>query len=135
MDTQRDLFETLPNPHVVGTEASSRYEEMRAACIAFHKANPRVWVLFVQFTFDRINRGFANYSVNAVFERIRWETDQARVDPAQAFKLNNNHRPFYARAFMTRFPQAPEGFFRTRTQTSKASPATGLPELGPQDFQ
>jgi len=35
-----------------------------------------------------------------VFERIRWETDQADVDGRSTFKLNNNYRAFFARWFM-----------------------------------
>ena len=112
---------------------ASRYEQMRAEAIAFHREHPIVWALFKRFTFDRIERGFAHYSVNAIFERIRWETDQARVDPALEFKLNNNHRAFYARAFMRRYPQH-DGFFRTRFQTSQTAPGSTLPPLGPGDF-
>ena len=41
----------------------------------FHKNNPHVYDLVEQFTFDVINRGYNNYSINSVFERIRWHTD------------------------------------------------------------
>ena len=111
----------------------TRHEEMRDQVIAFSKDNPQVMVLFSKFTFDRINRGFKNYSVNAIFERIRWETDQADHDGISTFKLNNNHRPFYARAWMKINPEH-NGFFRTRKQTSKDEPETNLPPLGPGHF-
>jgi hypothetical protein len=130
---QHSLFESLPNPHAEGSDASSRYEQMRAAAVAFHEAHPRVWLLFLRFTFDRIDKGYKAYSVNAIFERIRWETGEAQVDPEQEFKLNNNHRAFYARAFMHRNPSF-AGFFRTREQTSKAGAPAPRPELGPGDF-
>lgn len=106
---------------------------MREQCITFHQANPKVWVLFQRFTLDRIELGLKHYSVNAVFERIRWETDQAPTDGQAQFKINNNHRPFYARRFMKKYPEH-DGFFRLRQQTSKHEGASGLPELGPQDF-
>lgn len=77
--------------------------------------------------------GFKNYSVNAIFERIRWETDQADVDGKSTFKLNNNYRPFYARRFMKIYVKH-DGFFRLRKQISKGKPATGMEELGPPDF-
>jgi len=111
----------------------SRHQEIREQAQAFHRAHPRVWRLFQRFTLDRISRGFEHYSVNAIFERIRWETDQAPGASEQQFKLNNNYRPFYARGFMLKYPEH-DGFFRTRRQTSKNCPATGLDELKPMDF-
>lgn len=110
----------------------TRYDEMRQQVIAFHKANPKVWELFDKFTRDRINRGFKNYSVNGIFERIRWETAQAKPGDESGFKLNNNYRPFYARAWMELNPDH-DGFFRTRKQTSKNDPASHRPPLT-QDF-
>lgn len=111
----------------------SRYDEMRDQARAFHQAHPKVWELFCKFTRERIARGFKNYSVNGVFERIRWETDQVDVDGKNSFKLNNNFRPFYARGFMVKFPQH-DGFFRIRKQISKNEPATHLPPLNPDFF-
>ena len=112
----------------------SRYDQMLAAVKKFHKENPKVWVLFSRFSFELIDRGFKNYSANAVFERIRWETDQADSDGRTTFKVNNNHRAFYSRAWMKKHPEH-DGFFRKREQTSKDCDAVDLPELGPQDFE
>jgi hypothetical protein len=107
---------------------------MRQQCIAFHKEHPEVWDLFVKFTFELIKRGFQHYAAqHGVFARIRWETDQADVDGNPMFKINNNYSAFYARRFMRMHPRH-DGFFRTRTQTSRVERATNLPELGPQDF-
>ena len=41
----------------------------------YHKQNPQVYDLVERFTFDIIRRGYENYSINSVFERIRWHTD------------------------------------------------------------
>lgn len=111
----------------------TRYEELREDVLRFHGQHPKVWVLFKKFTLERVSRGFQHYSVNAIFERIRWETDQAIVDGKSTFKLNNNYRPFYARAFMRKHPEH-EGFFRTRHQLSHDTEAVGLPPLTPLDF-
>lgn len=111
----------------------SRYDEMREQCNTFHGQHPMVWKLFERFTLERIHRGFGHYSVNAIFERIRWETDQATVDGKTTFKLNNNYRPFYARRFMRLHPDH-EGFFRLRKQISKYEAATGMSELQPVDY-
>ena len=113
--------------------ADSRLEQMRERCNEFHQQHPQVWELFHRFTMDRINRGFEHYSVNAIFERIRWETDQSASEPAE-FKLNNNFRAFYARRWMKMHPEH-DGFFRTRTQTSADDDASTLPELGPADYE
>ena len=109
-----------------------RHEEIRQQVIEFTKDNPDVWRLFCGFTFDRINKGFKNYSANAIFERIRWEKDIGG-DGVTSFKLNNNYRAFYARAFMRKYPQH-DGFFRTREQVSKELPPVNLPELMPSHF-
>lgn len=111
----------------------TRKDEIDEQAEAFHQKYPMVSVLFVKFTNEVISRGFSHYSVNAIFERIRWETDQADVDGKSTFKLNNNYRAWYARKFMERYPEH-EGFFRTRTRISKEQVATDLPELTPEYF-
>ena len=107
----------------------NRRDEMAEQCTAFHRQHPEVWDLFVQFTTEMIDKGFQNYSVNAIFERIRWEKD-AGGDGIELFKLNNNYTAFYGRRFMRMYPEH-QGFFRTREQTSGDESATGLPELTP----
>lgn len=78
----------------------------------YHQENPHVWKLFEKFTFQAIRAGFKNYSVNAIIERIRWHSEvETKGD---IFKINNNHRPYYARYFHHKYPQY-EGFFRTRS--------------------
>ena len=106
----------------------TRYEEMEEAAVKFHKENPKVWEYFVKFTFEVIERGFSKYSVNGVFERIRWETDQADVDGRSTFKLNNNYRAFFARWFMDLYPEY-SGFFRLRAMPSELQLAKNLPDI------
>ena len=111
----------------------TRQEEMREQVSAFHGNHPKVWRLFCEFTFEMMDRGYSHYSVNAVFERIRWEID-AGGDGTASFKLNNNYRAFYSRRFMNTYPKY-AGFFRTREQTSKDKSATYLPEITPAYYQ
>jgi len=108
----------------------NRHEEMRQQVAAFHRQHPEVWDMFVQFTFQMIDRGYKNYSVNAIFERIRWEKDSVGGDGLTSFKLNNNYRAFYSRRFMKMYPDH-AGFFRTRQQTSEEQSATAMRELTP----
>lgn len=111
----------------------NRTDEMRRQVTEFHKQHPEVWDMFVQFTFEMIQRGYKNYSVNAIFERIRWEKDSVGGDGITSFKLNNNYRAFYSRRFMRAFPEH-EGFFRTRQQTSEEQFPTHKPELTPSHY-
>ena len=111
----------------------TRRDELEQAAREFHAENPEVWRLFVRFTLEAVGRGFSTYSVAAIFERIRWETDEADAEGRSTFKLNNNHRASYARWLMETYPQC-RGFFRLREQTSKNQVAIDLPELTPGDF-
>lgn len=110
----------------------TRLDEMKAQCQAYHKNHPEVWDLFVRFSKEIISKGYSNYSVNAIFERIRWEMDVGGNGDSE-FKINNNFRPLYARRFMKMYPDY-DGFFRTRKQTSEEAPPTNLPELQPKDY-
>ena len=69
----------------------TREEEMNEQAEAFHQRHPRVSILFVRFAKEIIGRGYKNYSVNAIFERIRWETDVPDRAGRSTFKLSNNH--------------------------------------------
>ena len=122
-----DLFDTI------ASRTRTRQDELEQAAREFHAENPEVWRLFVRFTLEAVGRGFNTYSVAAIFERIRWESDQADAEGRSTFKLNNNHRAYYARWFMATYPQC-RGFFRLRDQPSKHQDAIDLPELTPEDF-
>lgn len=81
----------------------------------FHESNPHVFELLEKYTFEAIEAGRNNYSINAIFERIRWHTDiETKGDQ---FKLSNNHRAYYARHFHKMHPKH-DGFFRTRDLNS-----------------
>ena len=92
--------------------AATRHEQLLEKARAFDEANPIVWGLFRRFTFEVIDSGKSHFGVGAIWERLRWEMAFA-TKTADGFKLNNNHRAYYARKFMARYPQH-AGFFRTR---------------------
>ena len=85
--------------------------------LKYHAENPHVWALFKKYTNAAIQTGRGNYSAYAIFERIRWHQDIETRDDL-GFKLNNNHRPYYARLFQAQYPKKAE-FFRTRQLLSK----------------
>jgi hypothetical protein len=78
---------------------------------AWHKKNPKVWVLFQKFTFEAIRSGRKNYSHWAVMQRIRWETDVNTK--GDCFKISNDFICYYARYFIHTHPQHSH-FFRIR---------------------
>lgn len=125
-------------------EERTRLDELREQCQAFHGAHPRVWELFDRFTRELIRLGCHRGAARNVWERLRWETIEAQTGESE-FKLNNNHHPLYARRWMKMNPEysvtgpayvgEKHGFFITRVQPSEHQPATGLPPLGPKDFE
>lgn len=90
--------------------------DLREKFVKFHEDNPKVWELFTKFTFDVIGTGRKHYSVNAIFERIRWHTDIETE--GDSFKLSNNHRAYYARHFHEKYPEY-DGFFKTKELRSE----------------
>lgn len=103
-----DLFSCIDG----GTPASMTLDFQE-----FDRANPEVWKLFVRFAFELIEAGHKVLSVSLITERIRWET-MVRTTTAD-FKINNNHRPFYARKFMKLYPTHND-IFRTRRAEADA---------------
>ena len=84
----------------------------------FHFTNPHVYKLFCHFTRQAITRGYKRFSVSMVIERVRWETMVVTTDPD--FKINNNHRAYYARLWMHDNPEYGE-FFETRVVRGERS--------------
>lgn len=78
----------------------------------FHNTNPHVYDLFNHFALEAVGSGRSNFGVSMIWERMRWYT-VVETDTADTYKLNNNHRAYYARLWMKNNPRW-EGFFRTR---------------------
>ena len=83
---------------------------------AWHKKNPKVWNLFVIFSFEAIKAGHKHYSHWAVMQRIRWHTDvETKGDK---FKISNDWFAYYARLFHAIYPEY-NGFFRIKPLKSE----------------
>jgi len=101
---------------------TSRKDEIDRQFAGFHAENPKIWELFVKFTFQVIARNLAHYSADAVVHRIRWFTNiETMGDP---FKINNNFVTCYARMFHRTYPEH-YGFFELRQRISDRKAATG----------
>jgi len=79
--------------------------------LAWHKANPQVYELFVRFTLSAINRGHSKLSAWLIINRIRWET--VVETQGEDFKISNDSIAYYSRLFMYHYPEY-AGFFRIK---------------------
>ena len=86
-------------------------DKLKIAWWNFHRENPHIWKMVERFPFEVIRAGYRHYSMSSIFERMRWHYNITTSDPD--FKLNNNHKAYYARYFHHCHPQH-DGFFRTR---------------------
>jgi len=78
---------------------------------AYHRRNPHVYEWFDRLTRYTLSKGCKHTSAYLIFEQIRWETGvEAQGDE---WKVNNNHRPYYARLWMDRNPEH-EGYMFVR---------------------
>lgn len=85
--------------------------DLERAAEDFVAANPHVWDRFVSLTFRLIEKGRDRAGVALIFERMRWDWFIRTV--GDEFKLNNNHRAWFARRFHAKFPEHGR-FFETR---------------------
>lgn len=92
--------------------------KLEAAFWTFHYANPLVYQLLVKYARQW---GLTNShgSINALFERVRWDFGTT-IQPTDGFRLNNNHRAFYARLIEEREADL-RSFFRLRQQRRQAT--------------
>lgn len=77
----------------------------------YDEENPHIWQEFLKIARQAKVKGFTRYSAKGIFEIIRWETGVTGND---AFKVNNNYTPDYARKAATLFPEEFADFFRVR---------------------
>jgi hypothetical protein len=97
---------------------SSWTAKLEVAFWDFHHANPLVYTLLVKYA-RQWARNNEHGSINALFERVRWDYGTT-IQPTDGFRLNNNHRAFYARLIETKEADL-ESFFRLRQQRRQAS--------------
>ncbi|MCA0270149.1 MAG: hypothetical protein LCH53_13180 [Bacteroidetes bacterium] len=79
--------------------------------VAFHRANPHVYDELARLARRAKSHGIRRYSIGGLFEIVRY--DHAVSTRGDAFKLNNNLRPYYARLLMERESDL-KGFFACR---------------------
>ena len=83
----------------------------------FHEANPHVYTKLVGYAQKVRATGRTRYGIATLYEVLRYRTDTTSQDP---FRLNNNHKAWYARKMMDR-GDVPEGFFQLRRSAADDS--------------
>ena len=91
----------------------------RLAFVEHYLQNPDIYQMFKRFTEQAIAGGMRRLGAHMIIQRIRWYTEvESR---GEAYKICNNHFPYYARLFMEEHPEygpdewePPHGFFRTQ---------------------
>jgi hypothetical protein len=93
---QLTLFEDMKDPKL------ERFEE-------FHSQNPQVYAMLVREARRLRAVGHRRYSIQALFEIVRWHRALETTDDT-GFKLSNDFKPFYAR-LIDRNEEDLHGFF------------------------
>lgn len=106
-------MQTYSNEHATSTVAVRPQETaLDIKFKQYHRANPRVFGLFLRFTLKAKSRGYKHYSAKAVMERIRWHMEIDTQD-GDGFKINNSYVSRYVRLLEKLFPEY-EGFYFKR---------------------
>ena len=67
----------------------------------FHLDNPHVYALLVKLARQGVKAGRSKLGIGMLFEVVRWHyTVNPITTTGTDFKLNNNHRAYYARLIM-----------------------------------
>jgi hypothetical protein len=83
--------------------------------VNFHENNSHVYRKLVELARQVKAKGKARYSINSLFERLRWHFDIETE--GSTFLLNNNFRSRYVRLISQQEPDL-KGFFVTRPLAS-----------------
>jgi len=86
--------------------------KLETAFNKFHEENPMVYTLYIRFAREAKSKGYKHFGIASITERVRWEVAINTV--GDKFKINNNHRAFYAR--LLNATSEFKDFFRTREQ-------------------
>ena len=93
-------------------------QSIRERFTTFHQANPEVYALFKSLSLEAKQSGKERYSARTIIEVIRWKQDT--FTRGEAFVINDNFTPIYARLLIHEMPQF-EGFFELRRVRSKGA--------------
>jgi hypothetical protein len=87
----------------------------RDAFERFHRLNPHIYTRLVYMARTTKRAGRKRCGIAMLFEVLRWDYLVGTVHAEDDFKLNNNHKAFYARLIMQQEKDLAE-VFETRQQ-------------------
>ena len=79
----------------------------------FHKANPHIFKLLVKYAREIKEAGVKKIGISLLIERVRWH-GHVKSKSKDGYKISNNHRAFYSRKLMRKYPEF-EGLFTTKS--------------------
>jgi len=82
------------------------------------RENPWLLPKLAEMSLELKSLGHSRYSINGIFEALRWETRYSTGD--LGLKVNNNHRAFAARDLMDQYAELKD-FFAIREQKPRNS--------------
>jgi hypothetical protein len=82
----------------------------------FHAAHPDVYDMLVQYARMIKTKGFDNFGIAAIWERLRWFY-YIEQNAGEKFKMSNDYRSRYARLIMQQEPDL-RNFFKLRELTA-----------------
>jgi len=106
---------TLLDPQALTNPVVDPGASLRDRFAAFHQANPHVFDNLARLALDLKARGASRVGIGMLFEVLRWQ--YALRTSGDDYRLNNNHRAFYARKLMADVPDL-AGMFEVREQRS-----------------
>lgn len=83
------------------------------AFLVFHRDNPHIYESFVHYMRFALGKGKKKLGIAQLTERVRWDLDM-ETESQDPFKINNNHRAYYARLIMHK--EGVPGLFEVRKQ-------------------
>jgi len=100
----------FPPPVPGDSRETKRWKEFRE----YDESNPGIWELFKNRTFEAWQKGFRKLGAHFIVHQIRWEGKEK--GPCSPISVNHNYFPYYARKFMSEYPEK-AGVFELRRLT------------------
>jgi hypothetical protein len=118
IDDEKDDFDQgafdFSRPLAIPIRTGGDGETIQERFLLFHEANPHVYEALRYLALELvIKKSRTHYSINGLFEVLRWHHHMATADLNSDYKLNNDYRSRYARMLMEKVPRLVE-FFELR---------------------
>jgi hypothetical protein len=93
----------------------------------FHRENPHVYDLFVQYALEAKARRHQRYGIQSIAERVRLHLDVEVEDQYSGFKINNTHLSRYARLIEENEPELKSFFTKRQLAREQAEKSSEVP--------